>query len=304
MRLRDLDDRYLPDLARRLDALVSRLPSPPEPSGPAPLVVRLRRVDDRWTRRGPLALLRDVPQLGAVAIAAVLLVNGVTLGQRLNPPPKAAPPAAVRTGSPEPGDPDDGHLGPEIGDKVPLYLATAKNNLVQEANGSPDGQAVAVVSLTTYRTPEQVRDLVRGTEVLRVFFRAPLRLPAGAVHSVVVGDLVTDTRKAIARAGAERAAQAAELLKVAKTIENDPAQKADQEKDAKIYQRESELLRGGCACVYAVAVRARLRVLADLLNQPTVRVVDAGARDVGPGDYEYSALLPEEKVVVTAGNQA
>jgi hypothetical protein len=297
--LRDLDNRFVPGLAARLERLVDRLP---EPSGPAPLIVRLRRVDDRWTGRGPLALLRDVPQLGAVAIAALVLANAVTISQRVHPNRAAAKPVPTSSASPEPGDPDDGHLGPLLGDKVPLYVQTARDHLQRAAQGSPDGEVVAVISLRSYRTPEQVNALLPRIEVLRVFFRAPLRLPNGLVHDVEVHSLVADTRKAIAQAGAARQAEANELLRVAATIQNDPAQKADQEKDAKIYQAEARLLRGGCDCVFGVVVRAKLRVLVDLLS--SVRVVDAGSPSGGPGDYEFTALLPEEKVTATAGNQA
>jgi hypothetical protein len=299
--LRDLDNRFVPGLAARLERLVDRLP---EPSGPAPLIVRLRRIDDRWTGRGPLALVRDVPQLGAVAIAALVLANAVTISQRIHPNRAAAKPAATRSASPAPGDPDDGHLGPLLGDKVPLYIQSAKEHLLRTAAGSPDGQVIAVISLRSYQTPEQVNALLPGIDVLRVFFRAPLRLPNGEVHDVAVHSLVVDTRKAIARAGASRQAEANELRKVAATIRNDAAMKAEQEKDARIYQQEANLLRGGCDCVFGVVVRAKLRVLADLLNSAPVRVVDAGSPSAGPGDYDFTALLPEEKITATAGNQA
>jgi hypothetical protein len=299
--LRDLDEKYVPELAARLERLVDRLP---EPSGPAPLIVRLRRVDDRWTGRGPLALLRDVPQLGAVVIAALVFANAVTISRRVHPHHAAADSGPTSSASPDPGDPDDGHLGPMLGDKVPLYIRTATDHLLRTAAGSPDGQVVAVISTRSYRTPEQMAALLPGMEVLRVFFRAPLKLPNGEVHDVAVHDLVTDTRKAISRAGASRQAEADELLRVAATIQNDPAQKADQEKDAKIYQAEARLLHGGCDCVFAVVVRARLRVLADLLSSPNVRVIDAGSPSGGPGDYEFTALLPEEKITATGGNQA
>jgi hypothetical protein len=305
--LKRLDDRFLPELARRLDEVVQKLPSPPEPAGPAPLVVRLRRVDDRWTRRGPLALLREVPQLGAVLLGALLMVGLVTAKVRMKP---ERPPATAAEETPGPDDeviPGEagGHVGPEIGDKVAIYVAEAKARLLRQAAGAPDGEVAAVISFESYRTPEQLREIVGHLVIRRVLFRAPLRLPAGEIHTVRVRrKAIVETRKEMRHAAAVRAAQAGELLRVAATIENDPVQKEDQERDAAVFQREAKILQGECTCVFAVVVRAKLRLLAELLAVPGIRVIDAGERDVPIDTYEFSAVMPDEKITVTGGNQA
>ncbi|MDQ1712918.1 MAG: hypothetical protein QOE45_2368 [Frankiaceae bacterium] len=303
MNLRDLDERLVPALARWLDRVLSKLPSPPEPTGPAPLIVRLRRVDDRWTRRGPLALLRDVPQLGAVALAALVLGGAVTVASRTHPPPAAqgtqAPGATI-----DPGAEAD-HLGPQIGDKVPAYLRTSRAKLLQIGAGQPDGVVVAVVSFASYRTPAQARDLLGPIPVKRVFYRAaPLPLNQTTARSVAVADIVRDSRKEFARIAGVQSREAAELRKVAATIQNDPVQKADQERDALLYSREAAVLTGPCACVFAVVVRTKLRLLLDLLAQPAVRAIDPSRPGAKIEDFDYSGLLPEEKVTVTGGNQA
>ena len=304
--LSDLDDRLLPGLARRLDHLVHKIPTPPEPTGPAPVIVRLRRVDDRWTRRGPLALLRDVPQLGAVAIAAVVLANlGVVKARtrpERRPPAEALDPTATPT--PTEGEPAGGHLGPELGQNVRLYVAAARVRLLRIGSQTPDGVAVAVVSFAKYQTPEQVRDLLGPVETARVLYRAPLKLPDGPVHQITVGDLVRDTRKDFLRVAKGRETEARELVAINETIVNDPAQRADQERDAAAYQREANVLRGPCACVYAVVVQARLRLLVDLLANLAVRAVDPSPAGAPLDVYEFSGLLPEERTTVTGGNQA
>ncbi len=302
MRLQDLDERFVPAMAEWLDRQLKRFPTPPEPSGPAPLIVRLRRLDDRWTPSGPLALFREIPQLGAVVIGALVLAGSVTVRIRAKPAATAAPQASASpTAAPEPSS---GHLGPQVGDRVTTYLAQSQARLFRIASGQPDGTAVAVISFTSYRTPAQVRDLVGPLQVRRVFFRAPLALPQTVPHSVGVEDVVRDSRKEFLRVAALRTHQANTMLQFAATITNDPAQKAEHEKDAAVMLREATVLKGPCKCVYAVVVRTRLRLLLDLVKVRGIRAIDASPPGALLADFEYSGLLPEEKVTVTGGNQA
>jgi hypothetical protein len=306
VRLRDLDERFLPDLARRLDDLLRRLPTPPEPAGPAPLVVRLRRVDDRWTRRGPLALLREVPQLGAVLLTLLLLVGAVTI--RLRPHHHGSRTEAGQqpdeSAAPDPDDPGGGHLGPQLGDDVATYVAAARARLASAAAGAPDGTALAVVSFKTYQTPEQAAALLGRLDPRRVFFRAPLALTIAGTHDAPVNDLAPDTHRAAVRVAAGLEAEAQELLRLNRTIADNDPQKPAQARDAANHLREAKLLRKPCACVYAVVVRTRLRLLTDLLAQPAVRVVDPSPANATADAFTFSGLLPEERKTVTGGNQA
>lgn len=300
--LRDIDERLVPRLAGALDRVARLFPKTPEPTGPLPVILRLRRVDDRWTAAGPLALLRDVPQLGAVAIAALVFSGGIALRARMEPPREDPTAQQGPAGQGEPGEPE-GVLGPQIGDRVPDYVKTAQDRLRLLADRDPDGTVVAVISFTAYRTPEQVRDIAGPLQVRQLHYRARMPLPQGVVRIAPVEDVVVDARRQFTQIAALREAEAKELLKVAATIENDPVQKRDQEKDARIYTQEAKILRGPCSCVFGVVVRARLRLLADLARQPGIRVVDVSAVDAKLEDIEFSALLPEEKVTVTGGNQ-
>jgi hypothetical protein len=303
MNLRDIDDRLVPAMAEWLDRVLKKLPTPPEPAGPAPLIVRLRRVDDRWTRRGPLALIRDVPQVGAVVVLALLLAGAATVKLRHDPKAAANGPAASASRSADP-EVDDGVLGPQIGEKVPLYLAEARDKLVRIGAGNPDGVVMAVISFRTYQTPAQAAEMLGTIPVKRVFYRAPLPLTQAQARSVGVENMVRDTRKELNRVAAEQAREAANLRQQAATIENDPAQKSEQERDARNYANEAALLRGPCDCVFAVVVRTKLRLLFDLVGRPAVRVIEPSRPGAQLEDYDYFGLLPEEKVTVTGGNQA
>lgn len=296
--LRDLDDRLLPTLARWVDRIV---PKPPPPTGPLPVIIRMRRWDDRHTGNGPLALLREVPQLGALALAVLILVSGIVAKSRIHPQSRAG----SEQGTPDDGDAtDSGRLGPELGDSVPAYIDDARNRLGRAVAGQPDANAVAVVSFAGYRTVLDAQEIVGPSQIVRVFYRVPFPLPQTEARSVTIkGDLVADVLAEWRRVADDRDKAAAENLRLAATSTNDPEFKKSYEADAAIWRREAQQLRSDCACVYAVAVVSRLRVLGELLDNPSVRVVDPGRPKGRVEDYELTALLPEEKITVTGGDQ-
>lgn len=302
MNFRDLDDKYLPALAKRLDGLIHRIPDPlPEPTGPLPIVKRLRRVDDRWARRGPLALMRDVPQLGAVVVAALVLAGAATVNVRND---RAERLATRADGGEQAEDPEDEtRLGPEINESVGAYIDGTEAKF-RRIGTAPDGMVVAVVSFRSYLTPEQVRDLAKTVQVRRIFYRAPLPIGQTTPQTTAVEDVVRDSRKDFARVAGVHAREGRELLRVAKTIDNDPAQKAEHEKDGKFQLKVAATLKGRCACIYGIVVRTKIKMLYDVRTLGNVRAVDVSRVGGEIDDYDYSALLPEEKVTVTGGSQA
>ena len=304
--LRDLDEKYLPGLARRVDAFVARLPKPPEPSGPLPVIVRLRLWDDRYARRGALATLREVPQLGAVAIGILLLANGVTVRSRSGPeaeranPPGASPGTSVA--------PEDGTLGPDLGEDVVSYISAARAKLTLLGAATPAGTAIAVVHLREYLTPAQAAELLGPVQARQVFFRvAPMPVGKTSVMNVEVEDLVKDTRAEFRRLADERTLEANRNLAFAATIEGDNpeevAQKKESEKDAAQWLAEAKILRIRCACIFAVVVRANLRLLLDMGRVGEVRAIEPSIPDAKIEDYEFTGLLPEDKKVATGGNR-
>lgn len=307
MSLKDLDDRVLPAIGARVAALLDGRRRRGEPvatrplAGPAPFIVRLRRLDDRFTSSGPLALFREVPQLAAVLIGAIVLASGIYV--RAHHVPRR-PPVTEPTPAPSETPADSGRLGPALGANVNDYVRLATINLQREVQGQPDGVAVAVLMFDSYLTPEAARDLAGVLPIRRVFFRAPLPLGRSTPQTIPVQDVVRDTRAKMRSLAKEDVAKARENRKVAATVENDPEAKADYLKDAASWEAEARLFDGSCPCVYAVVVQARLRLLLDRITAPGVRVIDVGRVGSTLGDYEFTALLPEEKRIVTGGNQS
>lgn len=305
MSLRDLDDDLVPRLAEALDRVVARLrgafPNGRQPAGPLPLILRLRRLDDRFTGSGPLALFREVPQLGAVAIAALVFTSSITVVSRTARTERAAQRGGGDEGPGEADGPTEGVLGPGIGDSVDAYVEGTKTRLRRLAGDDADEMAVAVLMLTGYRTPEQVRDLLGPIQARVVFYRPPT--PDGLIRQIGVDDLVRDIRKDFTKVAGSLDREAKELRRVAATIKNDRKQQQFDLRNAAQYERQVKLLRGDCACVFAVVVRAQVRMLADALNLPAVRAIDTSAPDAELGGFTFTALLPEEKEIVTGGNQ-
>ena len=298
--LRNLDDAWVPRLAASLDRLARKFPKSPEPAGPLPVILRLRRIDDRWTAAGPLALLREVPQLGAVLIGALVLASSITAYTRRPLPGEGRPRTAVEQPTGDEGL-TEGQLGPSIGEDVTAYVEGANERLRSVAVERPDGLVVGVIMFDDYLTPDAVRHLLGPIQARELYYRPPVA--TGIVRSVRVDDLVRDAEADFRVFAGLRAAEARELRKVAATIENDPAQKREHEKDAALVQREVTMLRGECRCVFAVVVRAQARLLADALQLEDVRTIDVGAVGADLGSFEITVLLPEETVTVTGGNQ-
>jgi hypothetical protein len=315
VRLDELDDRLVPRLAVRLRAWVdagadrrSRLDDRVrrtvaavlDPAAASPL----RALDERFASRGPLALLRDVPQLGLLLVAAVFLTgSGVALersGARNN---KAAQSGAV-TEVPT-------TLGPAPGTKVATYLASTRKRAVIVSQTSPDGIYIALVSFSRYLTPEQTRRLLGDLEAKRVL--AHVQLPNAEVVPVpVTSTLVADVDVTFSEISKRKVRDRKEFLNLAASITGDTKEerqfKAFYLDAAKTAAKEATAYGKGCACIFAAMVRGRARDLAALPALPGVRAVDIGGGD--NDTLQLQPLLPEQKVTVTrpvtpaAGNGA
>jgi len=299
--LRRLDERIVPALAAFFDRVI---PRPPEPAGPLPFILRLRRVDDRWTQRGPLALVREVPQLGALVIAALVLASGVTVANRRPPGGVSGGGRQAEQGPGENGD-SRGQIGPQIGESVAAYVDSTRQRLLNGGIGQPDGAVLAVVSFTQYRTARQIQDILGPATVARMFYRVPVApLPDPMPAEIGVVDFVKDAKKEFLRLAIQHERDAKDLQGVIETNEFDPVQREADEKERDLHLKQARMLRGDCACIYGVLVQTKLRVLIGVVDKPGVRAVDVSVLDARIGDYDsYSALLPEEKVTVTGGNQ-
>lgn len=300
--LRDLDDRFVPRAAARLRAAVEAVRRRRTALGTAaraavvPTAGPLQRLDERFARRGPLAVVRDVPQVGLVVVAAVFLAGaGVALARSgddgARPGTSQEQPAASRV------------LGPEPGASVPEYVADAASRAAAASQERPDALHVALVSLTDYRRPQDVQDLFVGLEVQRAYLKVPSSDPS-EVLSADVQDLVGDLRQLYASTAARKATDQEEFLKLARTID---AADAEQQRFKEFYElsaslagKEATAYRTGCACLFALVVRGPARTLAALPALQGVRSVELAPRGVSLAELRVRPLGPEQVTTVAS----
>ena len=304
--LRGLDDRVVPRAAARLRALVdavgrrrravrttaSAVVAPVRSGG----VGALQRLDDRFTRRGPLAVVREVPQVGLVAVAAVFLAGaGVALARGGDDGPRGASTSVSASSR---------VLGPEVGADVQAYVETSREAAVERARDRPDAEHLALVSLSEYRTPEAVAELLGGLEVQRAYLRVPADDPS-EVLSAEVSDLVADLAPLYAATAARKAQDQREFARLAATIDATSAEQREfkefYELSARIAGREAEAYRNGCACVFSVVVRSTAATLAELPALQGVRAVELAAAGVTLQELRIRPLGPEATTTVEAG---
>jgi hypothetical protein len=272
--LRALDARLVPRAAAGLRALLARAATVPGP---------LRRLDDRLARRGPFAVLRESPQLGLAAVAALLVTGAGAVVALRTAPGQPSPPGRV--------------LGPAVGASVPVYVDAARERAVAASRARPDASRLALVSLTAYLTPRQAAGLLADLEVQRVYLRVPTTPGSELLAADVAGlgdDLEVlyagtarrkddDRREALARARAARPTSPEQLR--ARDLDELAGRTAGREAIA--YGR-------GCACVLAVVVRGPARTLAALPARRGVRVVEPAPGGLTLDQLSVRPLAPEQ----------
>lgn len=297
MSLRDLDGRLVPRLASALRALVDgvgRGRARTARSLSSPSRGPLRRLDDRFASRGPLALLRDVPQLGVLLVATVFLAGaGVALDR--NTPESVAERQQVRAEQALPLT-----LGPPVGADVEEHFAAARERAVTLSDDRPDETFLALVSLRDELTPEKAASIVAesGLRVRRAYVRAPVGNGAEVLPAEVPDDVVTTLRALFAATAERRAEQQRDLLTLAESIAPD-ASATDQAfrqqyvDDAAVKGKEAAAYRKACSCVLALVVEGAARELAELPSLPAVRGVEVARRGTDLTLLQIDPVGPE-----------
>jgi len=301
VRLRALDERWLPAAASwlraRLDAAAARR-------------THLRAVAARWepealeTRYGgrqPFRLLLAQPAL-ALAVVGAVVVAGVAVavveeGRRdeaLRAVPTSEPGSGVQRGA---------MLGPKVGDRTRDYARRATDGLVDAVKAAPGAPRVALVSLSSYRTPQQIDTLLSGFTVNRAYLRVKAAgKEAAALPVEVRGPLLPSLKKAFvdtarSRAAAQRSYQGyVDMLRPSSTQDRAfrdlyAAFARSSGIEAREYARE-------CACVYAVLVTAAPASLLTLNARVGVRAVEVAAAGLTVLQVQVQPLLPEVEGVV------
>ena len=305
MRLDDLDERWVPRLAVRLRAFVDNMgvrrdrlaertrnatTAILEPSAQSPL----RALDDRYASRGPLALLRDVPQLGLLLVAAVFLTgSGVALDRASD-----RTRTSTEKASDEPEIPTT--LGPAPGTKVATYIAATQKRAVIVSTTSPDHVYTALVSFTRYVTAEQAQKLLGDLKVQRVL--AHVQLPNAEVLPIQINStVVEDVGNSFTGLAKRKVRDRKEFINLAASITGQSKEeqqfKAFYLDAAATALKEAAAYGKNCACLFGALVRGQARDLAALQALPDIRAVDIGGGDVDT--LQIQPLLPEQKVTVT-----
>ncbi len=319
MSLRSLDDRLVPRAAawlQRLPALPSsQRPAPgpdadraPEqrhvPNTPAlppkpPWSQRLADVDRQHTESGVFGLLRELPQLGYVVLAVLVVANGLVFMSRKDTQTLTGSDAPIFSPLPE----ASARVGPVFGNRVAPYLTTRRHELSVRAAGKPDAQGIAVVSFADYQRIEDVTPFLDTVRPLRSYVRVTVPKEQTDIREIPVRNFETDMTFGYRLLYAKLVTDAQGNITQANTT-TDPAFKQAYEHDSRLWYKEAALLQRDCPCIFAVLVQGSLRRLADLALNPGVRLVDLAPEDAAVEDLSFRGLLPEEKKLVTNLNEA
>lgn len=301
-RARELDRHYVPLMAERTRASATRLARWWEE-----LAVQRRKLadtkpaelDERYAANRLLRMVRDIPQLGFVIIAAVFLAGTATAVVGHHPAP-ARPDDGVALEQP-PVDPGN-RLGPEIGETTSGYEATALQDLKRLAGSSPASTRLALVSFRAYATPAQVEALLGSYQVRRVYLRAAVGGPEAAqLPYEIRGVLGPTLRRAYADVALSRLAVQRSYQAYVETTTDDKAYHDDYAAYAASTGREVSAYQHSCACLFSAVVEAPVKELLALRGRPEVRAVQVAGKDRPLTALVVEPLLPETKGLVTKG---
>lgn len=266
----------------------------------------LAQLDARLTRSGPLALVRDVPQVGFVVIAAVFLAGAGTAVSQEADRNRVARQASADQQQVLNTDGEQligrSTLGPDVGDDTTIYTADAASSLAAAVKAG-QGSRVALVSLGGYRTPDQIVALTRGVQVQRVYLRAKAAGPEAAQLPVdIKGDLLGDLDRAYATAVTGRLAAQKAYQGYVDTLD---VTTSDEQRFKDLYVTfaratgiEAAQYKARCACAFAAIVKGSPAQLAALPARAGVRAVEVADKGQAIGDLLVQPLLPEIKGVV------
>ncbi len=240
----------------------------------------------RGARRigGRLRQVRLLTWLAAVLVVAVL---ATAVWQVTRPDPSV-----------DLGGGDSVRVGVRDGDSVPGYAASSRAEL---AGLHGDQPLYALVSLTRYDDPAGLATLVGAAPgVAPVYGYGRVPIPDRQTELVrltsthLPGDLLSSMR-----AVADRKSGDADRAMTRAGTESDPQLRQLDQSDAEVERAEAAAYRAGCACVYALVVRASPAALVSLAGRPGVRIVDPAPEVTDPDRAVFVAPLPEQVDLVT-----
>ena len=312
--LRSIDKAIVP----RLAAVVHRFRRGVRDVGPT--IVRggggprrmTARLDQRYARRGALALVRDVPQVGLAAITLLLIAAAVTVAARTG---DSSDDTAGGLDLPAVSGAAAQTVGPFVGEFISGYLTDSRADLFARAQQSPKEQTFAIADFEKAISPAQAAKAVPGVEVRQIFLRvtgagATQLFPSTNVDFVggilkqplEVSGLPDGARTVYNRVAAALLQQAkdseqfvASINQLPSPTSDDLEQKATQSLDARRFRAYAAAFRAQCACIYAVVIRGEAQTLANIVNSGTVRVIDPALTGFPYERLKWVPLAPEVK---------
>ncbi|MCM0677809.1 hypothetical protein NCC78_24475 [Micromonospora phytophila] len=196
-------------------------------------------------------------------------------------------------------------VGVAYGESIPGYVRAAAADLAALPTVAPvpaDG-TYALVSLSSYLTPQRAAAVFGDVGVAEVFARVPLpdrqteivRLPAQRLP----GDLVAGMAELAARKDREAADYRARAAEVTGGGQTERELRQVYDSGAQVATAEAAAYRSGCACLYAAVVRAEPAALRGVAARSGVRAVDPAPEVHRLDRTVFTPPLPEQREVAS-----
>ncbi|MEV6817049.1 hypothetical protein, partial [Micromonospora sp. NPDC051296] len=214
--------------------------------------------------------------------------------------------AVLATGGPPVQDRTVGEVtrvGVADGESIPGYERTSAADLAALAGGGAFGDGTyALVSLTEYLTPQSLAAVVGDVGVAVVFGRVPLPDRQTEIVRIPAQRLPEDVTAGMVELAERKEREAADYRSRAAGLGGGGPQERElrqlYESGARVAAQEAAAYRAGCACVYALVVRAAPAALRGVAARPGVRVVDPAPEVQRLERTVFTPPLPEQWDVV------
>ncbi|MGN9808669.1 hypothetical protein ACTMSW_04845 [Micromonospora sp. BQ11] len=259
----------------------------------------LRQLDQRLLTRlsgavtrlgqGP-ARPRVLPSAALLSCLAVVLAAVWTTGER---------PIGDRTVG------EVTRVGVAAGDSIPGYVRSAAADLaaLETAAPEPGDGTYALVSFTSYLTPQRAAAVFGDVPVTAVFGRVPLPDRQTEIVRIAAQRLPDDVVAGMADLAVRKDREAADYRDRAAALGGGgPAERELRQlyvSGAQVAEAEAVAYRSGCACVYAAVIRAGAGTLRGVASRAEVRVVDPAPEVRRLDRAVFTPPLPEQREVAS-----
>ncbi|RIV38368.1 hypothetical protein [Micromonospora radicis] len=193
-------------------------------------------------------------------------------------------------------------VGVADGDSIPGYERTAAADLAALTGATALAEGTyALVSLSAYLTPQSLAAVVGDVGVAVVFGRVPLPDRQTEIVRIPAQRLPEDVTAGMAALAQRKDREAADYRSRAAALGGGGPQERELRQlyvsGAQVAAAEASAYRSGCACVYALVVRAEPAVLRGVAARPGVRVVDPAPEVRRLERTVFTPPLPEQRDV-------